>query len=573
MKKTLRSVAYVTLAGLVMTSCSPLKKMEKNKGKVSYKTTPEVIAEKGMAVDVKVDATMPAKYFKKKVTLEASPVLAYANGESVFQATSLQGIKVQGNNTVVPFKESKTVSYVGQVPFTDDMRLSDLKVRFVAKKGKKTRTFDSDKIADGVLATATLVNNAPATSLGGDAFERITKEQKEAAIYYLINSADLRGSQSKSQEIKDMEAFIKEVKAAENRNLKNIQVQSYASPDGATDFNESLAGTRDKVSSKFVNGRLKANKIDEAKTAEFLKQLVVAEDWDGFKTALEASNIQDKELILRVLSMHQDPEVREREIRNIASAFSTIADQILPKLRRSKFVVNAERIGKSDEQIKTLAKSNPAELNVEELLYSATLFNTADEKLAIYKQAQSQFANDWRGYNDAGIIYFEKGQIAEATAAFNKAKSIDAQNKTVLNNLGAIALKNKNYKEAEVLFGAATGLGQEVNYNKGVLAIINGQYNDAVSYFGDCNCTNAALANLLAGNTSKAMQKLNAGNDNSALASYIKAVASARNNDTNAVISNLKAAITKESSMKNLAATDMEFSKLFDNDQFKSVVK
>lgn len=573
MKKTLRSVAYVTLAGLVMTSCSPLKKMEKKSGNISYKTTPELLAEKGNMVDVKIDATMPAKYFKKKVVLEAIPVLVYANGEQTFDGVTLQGEKVQGNATVIPYKESKTVSYNGQVPYVDAMRLSDLKVRFVAKKGKKTRTFDSDKIAEGVLATATLVNNDPATTVGGDAFERITKEQKEAALYYLINSSSLRNSQMKSDEIKEMEAFINAVKKAEDMNLKNIEVQSYASPDGAMDFNETLAGNREKVSSKFVNGRLKKNKIDEYKDAEFLKQFVVAEDWDGFKKALEASNIQDKELILRVLSMHQDPEVREREIKNIASAFATIADQILPKLRRSKFVVNAERIGKSDEEIKTLATSNPAELNVEELLYSATLFNTADEKLAVYKQAQKQFANDWRGYNDAGIIYFEKGQINEAAAEFNKAKAIDAQNKSVLNNLGAVELKNKNYKEAEVLFGAATGVGNEVNYNKGVLAIINGNYNDAVSYFGDCNCVNAALANLLAGNTNKAMQKLNAGDNNCALTSYLKAVISARNNDADAVIENLKVAISKESSMKDLAATDMEFVKLFDNDQFKSVVR
>lgn len=573
MKKTLRSVAYVTLAGLVMTSCSPLKKMQKNAGDISYKTTPEILAEKGSMVDVKIDATMPAKYFKKKVVLEAIPVLVYANGEQVFEGMTLQGEKVQGNNTVVPYKEAKTVSYSGQVPFADAMRLSDLKVRFVAKKGKKSKTYDSDKIADGVLATATLVNNAPAISVGGDAFERITKEQKEAALYYLINSASLRNSETKSQAIKDMEAFINEVKKAEDMNLKNIEVQSYASPDGAMDFNESLAGNREKASSKFVNGRLKKNKIDEYKDAEFLKQFVVAEDWDGFKKALEASNIQDKELILRVLSMHQDPEVREREIKNIASAFATIADQILPKLRRSKFVVNAERIGKSDEEIKTLATSNPSALNVEELLYSATLFNTADEKLAVYKQAQKQFANDWRGYNDAGIIYFEKGEISLAAAEFNKAKAIDAQNKSVLNNLGAVELKNKNFKEAEVLFGAATGVGNEVNYNKGVLAIINGNYNEAVTYFGDCNCVNAALANLLAGNTNKAMQKLSAGNNDCALSNYLKAVISARNNDTNSVISNLKAAIAKESSMKTLAATDMEFVKLFDNDQFKSVVK
>lgn len=300
---------------------------------------------------------------------------------------------------------------------------------------------------------------------------------------------------------------------------------------------------------------------------------MVAEDWEGFKKAMEASSIRDKELILRVLSMHSDPEVREREIKNIASAYSVIADQILPKLRRSKFVVNAERIGKSDEEIKTLAKSNPSELNVEELLYAATLFDSNSDKLAVYETAMSQFPNDWRGFNDAGMILFEMGKIAQAKADFDKANELSSNNKVVKNNLGAVELKNGNVKEAEVLFGAATGAGNEVNYNKGVVAIMKGNYKEAVNYFGACNCVNAALANLLAGNTSAAMKKLEDGKDNSALASYLKAVIGAKNNDSTVVFSNLKDACAKDASMKKLAATDIEFVKYFENPDFKAIVQ
>ncbi len=418
-----------------------------------------------------------------------------------------------------------------------------------------------------------MVDNTPAAAIGADKFERITKEEQEAAIYYLINSAQIRTKEIKSGDIKALEKFIKDAKVAEDMELKNIQIQSYASPDGPMSLNEKLANNRENAADKFVKNNMKKNKVDEYKNLDFFKKYVVAEDWEGFKKAMEESNIRDKELILRVLAMHSDPEVREREIKNISSAFSTIADQILPKLRRSKFVVNAERIGKSDEEIRDLAKSNPAELNVEELLYAATLFDNNGDKLAIYETAMKQFPSDWRGFNDAGMILFEMGKIEQAKANFQKADQMAANNKVIKNNLGAVELKNGNVKEAEVLFGAATGVGNEVNYNKGIVAIMKGDYKAAVDYFGKCNCENAALANLLAGNNSEAAKKLSENKSDSALAAYLKAVVAARNNDTNAVLSNLKAACAKDAAMKQLAATDLEFAKLFDNADFKAIVK
>lgn len=574
MKRTLRTVAVLALAGFVISSCASLNKMKKMEGDIAYKVTPEMLEAKGGQVDVKIDATIPAKYFNKKVTLVATPVLKFQNGgEKAYEPKTFQGEKVQGNNEVVPYAAGKTVSYSGQVPFEEGMRVSGLYIKFVGSKGAKSVDYESRKIADGVLATATLVNNAPATAIGADKFERITKEEQEAAIYYLINSAQIRTKEMKSEDIKAMEKFIKDAKAAEDMELKNIQIQSYASPDGPMSLNEKLAGNREGAADKFVKNNMKKNKVDEYKDLDFFKKYVVAEDWEGFKKAMEESNIRDKELILRVLAMHSDPEVREREIKNISSAYSVVADQILPKLRRSKFVVNADRIGKSDEQIRDLAKSNPSELNVEELLYAATLFDNNGDKLAVYEAAMKQFPNDWRGFNDAGMVLFEMGKVNEAKADFQKADQLSANNKTVKNNLGAVELKNGNVKDAEVLFGAATGVGNEVNYNKGIIAIMKGDYKAAVDYFGNCNCDNAALANLLAGNNNEAAKKLNANKDDSALGSYLKAVVAARNNDTNAVLSNLKAACSKDAAMKQLAATDLEFAKLFENADFKAIVQ
>ena len=573
MKKTLGFVAVVALSGLITVSCSSLKKMKKRAGEITYSVTPETLVAKGGMVDLKIDVTFPAKYFNKKVAIEATPVLRFKGGEKAYEMKAIQGEKVQGNAEVIPYETGKTVSYTSRIPYEDAMRLSDLEIDITGSKGAKTAKFDPRKIGDGVIATETLVVNAPATSVGEDKFQRIIKQQEEAAIYYLINSANIRSKEMTSEEMKKLEAYIKEAAAKENMNLNGIDVRSYASPDGAYDFNEKLANQREKNSSAFLKKQMKKGKVEQYKDENFFKDFVVAEDWDGFKKAMEESNIQDKELILRVLSMHSDPEVREREIKNIASAFAVVADQILPKLRRSLFVVNTELIGKSDDELKALAKSNPSDLNVEELLYSATLFDNNNDKLAIYEACMRQFPNDWRGFNDAGMIQFEMGNIAAAQANFNKANSMSANNPVVQNNLGAIALKNGDLKQAEVYFGAATGAGQEVNYNKGIVAIKSGDYAAAVNYFGQCNCVNAALANVLAGNNNEALKKLNAENKECPMSYYLKAVIGARTNDATAVIENLKKACSLDASFKQLAATDMEFAKFFENNDFVTITK
>ena len=573
MKKTLGFVAVVALSGLITVSCSSLNKMKKRAGEITYSVTPETLVAKGGMVDLKIDVTFPAKYFNKKVAIEATPVLRFKGGEKAYEMKAIQGEKVQGNAEVIPYEAGKTVSYMSRIPYEDAMRLSDLEIDITGAKGAKTVKFDPRKIGDGVIATETLVVNAPATSVGEDKFQRIIKQQEEAAIYYLINSANIRSKEMTSEEMKKLEAYIKEAAAKENMNLNGIDVRSYASPDGAYDFNEKLANQREKNSSAFLKKQMKKGKVEQYKDENFFKDFVVAEDWDGFKKAMEESNIQDKELILRVLSMHSDPEVREREIRNIASAFAVVADQILPKLRRSLFVVNTELIGKSDDELKALAKSNPSDLNVEELLYSATLFDNNNDKLAIYEACMRQFPNDWRGFNDAGMIQFEMGNMAAAQANFNKANSMSANNPVVQNNLGAIALKNGDLKQAEVYFGAATGAGQEVNYNKGIVAIKSGDYAAAVNYFGQCNCVNAALANVLAGNNNEALKKLNAENKECPMSYYLKAVIGARTNDATAVIENLRKACSLDDSFKQLAATDMEFAKFFENNDFIAITK
>ena len=291
MKKTLGFVAVVALSGLITVSCSSLNKMKKRAGEITYSVTPETLVAKGGMVDLKIDVTFPAKYFNKKVAIEATPVLRFKGGEKAYEMKAIQGEKVQGNAEVIPYETGKTVSYMSRIPYEDAMRLSDLEIDITGTKGAKTVKFDPRKIGDGVIATETLVVNAPATSVGEDKFQRIIKQQEEAAIYYLINSANIRSKEMTSEEMKKLEAYIKEAAAKENMNLNGIDVRSYASPDGAYDFNEKLANQREKSSSTFLKKQMKKGKVDQYKDENFFKNFVVAEDWDGFKKAMEESNI------------------------------------------------------------------------------------------------------------------------------------------------------------------------------------------------------------------------------------------------------------------------------------------
>ena len=540
-----------------------------------FTVTPQVLEANAGKVPATIDGKFPEKYFNKKAVVEVTPVLRWEGGEAKGQPTVFQGEKVEGNAKTVNYKMGGDYTMKTSFDYVPEMAKSELYLEFKARIGNKDVEIPAVKIADGVISTSEMVEQTLATATPAqskDAFQRIIAEQQEAAIYYLINSANICSNQMSSEEMKKLQEYIKLAATSEDMNLNGIDIRSYASPDGTMEWNEKLANKREDGSSSYLKKQMKKNELEEAANEDLFKKYVVAEDWEGFQKAMEESNIQDKDLVLRVLSMHSDPEVREREIKNIASAFTAIADQILPKLRRSLFVVNAEKIGYSDEELIDLAKSNPSQLNVEELLYAATLFEGNEDKLGVYQACKSQFPNDWRGFNDAGMVLFQMGRVDEAKADFEKANSLSANNPVVQNNLGAVALKNGDLDQAEVYFGAATGAGDEVNYNKGIIAIKKGDYTTAVNYFGQCTCVNAALANILAGNNNEALNKLNSG-EQIPMAYYLKAVIGARTNDDNMVMENLRKACEGDASLKAMAATDMEFAKYFENNDFVTITK
>jgi len=579
----LKPLTFIALAAVLFSSCASLQKMKKNANLINFKTTPEILETHAGKVDVAIDGKFPAKYFAKKVTLVATPVLKYEGGEKAFEPVTLQGEKVKANNKVITLKGGGSFAYKDVVPYAEAMRLSNLELRITASQGAKSVDFAPIQLAKGVLATPTLVVNYPTPIIGVtreknntgkydpniDAFQRIVPDEYTADIKYLINKADIRKEELTKEEMARLNEYNKEAAKDPRKKIKNMEVSSYASPDGGMELNTKLAQKRMDASSKFLTKELKKDEVE----AEF-KTKFTPEDWDGFKEMMGKSNIQDKELILRVLSMYTDPEVREKEIKNLSAAFTSVAAQILPQLRRSKFTTSIDLIGKTDEEIAALADSDPSKLNPAELLYAATLTKDANKQLAIYNSFMKQFPNDWRGYNNAGMALVKQQKYADAKSLFEKAEKLNNNEPIIKNNLGVCELKEGNLAKAETYFGAASGAGDAVNNNLGILSIIKGDYAKAVKYFGDTDSPNTGLAKILTGDNNGALKALdNCTWQGCYMKEYFKAVVGARTAKENLMYESLEKAIKLKPELKKTATTDMEFAKYFNEARFKELVK
>lgn len=570
--KKIRSYFILILAAAVMSSCSGLNKMKKDAGNIKYEVTPKVLEAHNGTVNVTIKGTFPEKYFNKKATLTVTPVLTYAGGETAFDKVQvLQGEKVQANNKVISYTGGD-FTYTSAIPYKDAMKMSELVLRTTAAMGSKTLDFDPLKLADGVIATSTLVELGAKPILMKDNFKRIVPEAQTANINYVINRSDIRSTELKKDEIKLLRDFINQANADPNRLLKGAVVSSYASPDGKLSFNEKLSANRGTSADKFIKREFQ--KIEAAKTDGFFSFLTTAEDWEGFRTEVENSSIADKELILRVLSMYSDPEVREKEIRNMSVAFEALKTDILPKLRRSKMVVNVDVIGRSDEQILSQMRSDPSVLSMEEMLYSGTLTSDNNEKLKFYQAAATAFPKCIRAHNNVGYVLLTLNRPDEAITALEKAKAIE-NNDVVKNNLGMAYLIKGDLAKAEEQFNSMTAATAESRSGLGAIAITRGEYDKAVNLLGTEPCVNLALAQLLKGDVSRAKATLDSMKDTgtSGKAAYLKAVTGARLDDKNYMISALKEAISANGSWKAYAKTDLEFAKFFADDTFKSVVQ
>ena len=555
---------FIMLAAiLAFSSCSnKLKPLAEE----YIKAEPQPLEAIGGKVPVTINATFPAKWFNKKAVVTVTPVLRYEGGEAWGTAYTYQGEKVQGNNQVIPYKEGANVTMKSAFTYKPEMKKSELYLTFDAKVKNKTVKLPDVKIGEGVIATSALADAATANAaVAADKFQRIIKEAHDASIMFLIQQANLRSQELNKTEIADWKDLVKNADEAPNQNVA-IEIQAYASPDGGVELNTGLAERREQNTDKYLAKELKKMKVDAPVDAKY-----TAQDWEGFQELVSKSNLQDKDLVLRVLSMYKDPEQREQEIKNISSVYSTLAEEILPQLRRSRLVANIEIIGKSDDEITALAKNDPKALNVEEILYAATLTDDNAEKTRIYNEASKLYPNDYRTWNNVGMMAFRTGDLAKAEQMFNKANSVKNNPESNM-NLGLIALTKGDQAKAQQLFGNAAGVA-ELSEALGVLYLEQGEWAKAANSFGSVKSNNAALAQILTKDYSKASQTLNAVPNPDATTSYLKAIVAARTNDANGVVSNLKQAIAKDSSLKNEAAIDLEFAKYATNSDFAALVK
>ena len=552
MKKILYS--SFAIGGLVLlTGCN--SKM--NQFKADYFTTnPNPLEVVGSTVPATVTGNIPAKFFKKNAVVTVTPVLMYGDQQTAASSVTYQGEKVRGNNPVVNYSNGGTLTIPVNYVYTPEMQKSELYLTFNVQQGNKQYVLPQVKVADGIIATAALADPAtvnPATA--NDKFQRIINEKYTADIRFLINQAIVRQGELDSQGIKDLNSQLRAAAEAPNQEIEEINISSYASPEGAYDFNQRLAENREKNTTSYLEGQLKKDKITEF--GELTKQFT-AEDWEGFQQLVAASDIQDKDLILSVLSNVKDPEVREQEIRNLANVFETLADQILPQLRRSHITASVNIIGKSDEEIARLAQTNPSELNVEELLYAATLTDDNNRKAQIYEQVTKLYPNDFRGYNNLGKAQYVNKNYNSALANLNKAAQLAPNSSEVAMNQGLLLLINKDFSAANRSFSNAAGL-EGLGDALGVYYLTQGDNAAAVKAFGSSKTNNAALAQLLTKDYAAAKNTLGAIANPDATTYYLNAVLGARTNNASMVTSNLSKAIQLDNSLATMALNDLEF--------------
>lgn len=569
--KNLTKLFVLLLAAITVSSCSSLDKMKKNANLVKYEVTPKILEAHAGIVAAQVKAVYPEKYFDKNTTLKITPVLVYEGGETVFdELLYAQGELVQGNNKPVS-KLGGTINWSGDIAYKPEMKVSEFMLRIEASKKGKTLAFDPIKLADGVIATSTLVEDHALPIAIKDNYQRIVPEQKVADILYKINRSDIQASELKSEDLKALKDYITLLGENQKMALKGLTISSYASPDGPLTLNEKLSDQRGKTADKYILKEYAKAPVLADKN--LITSKTTAEDWDGFKTLVQESNVQDKDLILRVLSMYQDPVVREKEIKNMSAAYEALATDILPMLRRSKFIVDVDLVGLSDDEILAAMKGDASVLSTEQMLYAGSLTTDPNEMLKFYKLATEKDPNDYRGWNDLGYTYLAMGKSAEGMAALEKAKALKNDD-VVKNNMGYAALLNGDVKAASEYFNSMSASTPESRFGLGTIAIHDGKYDQAVNLLGDKPSMNLALAQLLKGDLNKAKATMDAVPPCKCGApSYLKAVIGARMDNKDVMINNLREAIGYNSNWMNYAKTDLEFAKYFKDETFMSIVK
>ena len=536
-----------------MASCSKMGPLSAD----NFTVTPNPLESQGGKVAATVNGTFPEKYMKKKAVVTVTPELRYANGQvAKGQSATFQGEKVMGNDQTISYKVGGRYTMKTSFDYVPEMQKSDMYLTFDARKGKKVYNVPAVKVADGVIATSELYRRTLASENGviaPDTFQRVNAKKQEANIKFLINQANIRKSELKNNSVQEFIEMLKKINAdREGFNIQNVEIQAYASPEGGVKFNDKLAGQRKNQSEKYVKSTLKKTKVDAALDAHY-----TAQDWEGFQKLVAASNLQDKDVILRVLSMYEDPQEREQQIRNMSAGFQELANGILPELRRSRLIINYETIGRSDEQIKEQYKNDASKLSADELLYSATLDETPAKQEEIYKKTVEAYPNDYRAYNNLAALALAKGDKQAAQQYAAKAAQLGSDTPEAQANLGLISLINGNVQDAERAISKGAN-SENVKAALGALNIAKGNYAQAESDFGKTASNTAALAQILNKNYAAAAKTLDKVENPNAMTDYLHAIAAARRGNKFAAASYLKEALQKDASLKEYADNDLE---------------
>ena len=556
------------VAVVLFSSCS-----SKMKGLSSeyFTVTPQVLEVVGGKIPVTIDGKFPEKFFKKKAVLTVTPILKWEGGELSAESMTFQGEKVQGNNRTISYKEGGNFTMKTKFDYAPEMAKSALYLAFTVSSGKKSYTLPEVKVADGCIATSELYRSTITKSniaIGEDAFQRVIKQAKQANIMFLIQQTNLRNSELKSEDIAALKASMKDVATdTKSKVLDNVEVAAYASPDGGMLLNVDVAGGREKNTAKYVEQQMK-----KAALKGYLDTDYTAEDWEGFQELVSKSNLADKDLILRVLSMYKEPEEREAQIKNISSVYKDLADEILPQLRRARITLNYQLIGRSDEEIMDQLAKDPKELSLEEILYASILTDNVAEQEKIYTTATQLYPNDYRGYNNLAVIAYNKGDYKTAASYLTKAAKVDPAAAEVNVNLGYLALLEGDVAAAEAYMakGAGAKVGDEALGN---LYIAQGQYSRAATLLANSTTNSTALAQLLNKDYSVAKKTLAAIENPDANTYYLTAVLGARTDNASLIYDGLKNAIKLDPSMAVKAANDLEFVKYGTNETFQNLLK
>lgn len=548
---TLSACAFLSL-----TSCSKLGKLTAD----NFSVSPQPLEVVGGKVPATIEGQFPEKFMNKKATVTVIPELHYGNGQVARgEGTTFQGEKVMGNDRTISYRLGGRYTMKANFNYVPEMQKSDMYLAFNATIGNKKVEVPALKVGYGVIATAELYRRTirqGGACLALDSFQRVLNKQQEANVKFLINQANLRSNELKNNSVKEFVAMLKRINAdREGLAIKNVEVKAYASPDGGYAFNDKLANKRQNVSEGYVKQQLKGNKMQADIDAHY-----TAQDWEGFMKLVQASNIQDKDVILRVLSMYKDPQEREQQIRNMSEGFRELADGILPELRRSRLIINYQVIGRSDEQIKQQYAADPTKLSLEELLYLAALEDQVSTKEAIYKKIIQLHKNDFRAYNNLAALALNKGDEATAERYLSQALRCNSKAPEAFANKAYIDLTHGRVAQAEQNLANATE-ANGFNEILGALNIARGNYANATEELFNNN-NSAALAQLLNKNYMAAEQTLNAILQGDAMTSYLKAILYARQGKRDAAQQALQQALQQDATLRTYAENDLELANI-----------